>query len=166
MNAFAPERGDIAIVLDRPRFLRFDSKATWLLIQRYGNRFARALYKANSENELELVDMDTLVVFLTIGLQADARGRGEVLTHEQVESMVFAYNTATVFHAVVASLSGQVSTPSLGKARPTGNAAKPAGNPSAAPGPTKSLILRQPSGSPSRRSGGPAKPSGRRRSAN
>jgi hypothetical protein len=142
-----PQRGAIAIDLDRPRILFFDMDATWLLIQKYGESFVPELYTLSggigdplAQRELKLKSPDALAYFLWAGLQADAKEHGEDLTLAEARAQLRPWTYTRIFQAVVLALVGGTSTPV-----PPGKPEAPAARPAAAakktakanPGPTR-----------------------------
>ena len=129
----APQRGAVPITLDRERVLFFDMAATWLLAQRFGFRFIRALYTVEGEGKdakVELTNPDALAFFLWVGLRADLAD-DEVLTREDVEAFIRPWNFEPIFNAIVLAITGATATPPL-KDEP-GKDAGAAPSPAAAP---------------------------------
>jgi len=101
-SKFIGEQPDLArffipVELDRPRVLAFDSRATFLVHQKYGNRFLLELYERDPDapepekgkpHTLRLRSHDTLVFFLWAALQRDARCAQEVLSLEQAADLI------------------------------------------------------------------------------
>ncbi len=161
-----PQRGAIAIDLDRTRLLFFDLSATWLLIQKYGHGFIAELSTLDKDRNVELKSLDVLAYFLFAGLQAEAKQRGEDVTLEQAQEFLRPYTYLRVFRAVILALNGAASTPDQpGKLQAAEPAAKPAvdtpPDPEKGPGPTKVSTSMKRSASRSRSSTGGRKRSGR-----
>jgi hypothetical protein len=123
------QRGAMPIELDRPRVIFFDMAATWLLVQKYGMSFIKALYtvdRKGKDAELILTGPEALAYFLWVGLQAELVGTGETLTLEQATALIGPWNFALVFHLLTYALSGATKTPAVpGKEAADGSAAKP-----------------------------------------
>jgi hypothetical protein len=154
-----PQRGAIAIDLDRPRLLFFDMTATWLVIQKYGHSFLPELYTVTNEGrhesgppEITLRSMDALAFFLWAGLQADAKAHGEEFTLEQAVDQVRPLTYTRIFMAVLRAITWVTSTPAVpgkgkaAQARP----ARPATKTQASPGPTRVSTSMKRNGSRSR----------------
>lgn len=150
-----PERGAIAITLDRPRVLFFDSAATFRLVSKYGPRFAGALYELVGQ-ELQMKNEEALIDFLYIGLQADAKLSGADFTLEMAKGAIRPWTVMKIFNATVLALTGAISTPGveLGKASARVAAAKPSAETPAAQKPQKVSTTSKRNGSRSRSSGG------------
>jgi hypothetical protein len=109
-------RGAIAITLDRPRILFFDTAATWLLAQKYGASFVRSLYTIQGTGDarrVALTSPDALRYFLWAGLQAEISDTDEVLTEEEVGELIKPWTFEPIFNATVMAITGGLSTPVL-----------------------------------------------------
>ncbi|HZL20540.1 MAG TPA: hypothetical protein VFG23_22605 [Polyangia bacterium] len=155
-----PQRGAIAIQLDRPRVLFFDMNATWLLIQKYGHSFIPELYTLTGEitddprsRSLQLKSMDALAYFLWAGLQADAKQHGEEFTLEQATEQLRPFTYTKIFNAVVVALVGGTLTPAA-PGKTEAEPARPARPATKGPGPTRvSTSLKRSAGPSGSRAG-------------
>jgi hypothetical protein len=103
----------IPVELDRPRVLAFDSAATFLTFQRFGENFIHELYEADPNapapakgqpQRLRLRSHDAFVFFLWAGLQRDARSAGETLTLEAVADQIVPTTINDLFSALLVAL--------------------------------------------------------------
>lgn len=87
----------VPVEMDRPRVLAFDSAATFLIFQRYGENFFYELYESDpsapepekgKRRPIRLRSHDALVFFLWAALQRDAKAAGEQLTQEHVAEQI------------------------------------------------------------------------------
>jgi len=81
----------VPVQMDRTRVLAFDSAATFLLYQRFGDNFLFELYEqepGNAAGKLRLRSRDAFVFFLWAGLQRDAKAAGEYLSIADVEDQI------------------------------------------------------------------------------
>jgi hypothetical protein len=106
-----PQRGAIPVDLDRPRVLFFDHNATWLLIQKYGERFVPELYRVNEKRELVLHSMDALAYFLWAGVQRDALEQGAPFTLTDAQDALRPYTYTRIFKAVLLAVVGGTAAP-------------------------------------------------------
>lgn len=104
-----PQRFFVPVNTDRRRALKFDSRATFLLYQKYGHGFFAALYEPDPNAPepakgqppaRRIKSHETFVYFLWAGLLRDAEDSGEELTLEAVHAMV----VPTSFNELAAAL--------------------------------------------------------------
>jgi hypothetical protein len=152
------ERGAFPLTLDRQRYVFFDMPATWLLYQRYGDKFLIALYEKGDGDYPKIRDVEVLAFFLWAGLQHDAKAAGEELTLERAADFIQPYSLQTIITAITVGLNRTMATPA-----PPGKTAAAAVSPAAVaqPGRTKASTSSKRSGSPSRSSTKRPKRSGR-----
>ena len=154
------QRGAVSVVIEgEERKLWFDMAATWLLIQKYGPKFFKELYRVVGDGEFELVSMDALGYFLYVGLQEDAKRKHRTITLQEAQDFLRPWTYAEIFQAVLYAVVGATVTP--GKAPATDPAAKPVADAPADPGPTKVSTSKKRSASRSRSSVGSRRGSGR-----
>jgi hypothetical protein len=103
----------IPVELDRTRVLAFDSAATFLIFQKFGENFIHELYEADPNapapvkgrgQKLRLRSREAFEFFLWAGLQRDAKAAGEILTLEAVADQIVPTTINDLFSALLVAL--------------------------------------------------------------
>lgn len=125
-----PARFFIPVTLDRERVLCFDNTASFLIYQRYGGGFWRALFepdpddsdKSAKNRRLRLHSQEAFEWFLWVGLQRDAQDAGETLTLDQVRAEILPTTIDDLATALLVALSATRQRPAPAEKRGRGNA--------------------------------------------
>jgi hypothetical protein len=101
------QRYFIPVELDRRRVLAFDNRATFLVFQRFGADFWRALYEPDPGNpkSFRVRSREAFEFFLWAAFLRDADAAGETLTLEDVAAFVLPDTIAELAEGLLVALS-------------------------------------------------------------